>query len=158
MTEKQVKDALKFLCVKYKMNYTFAEFENYMGTNANIETYNYYNKYGCFTIANVAVRGDVDYYHLDSIDQLKDILFSRPPNLGVLTSKNEKQYKEYANNILKYKLRIYDFEPEIWQKHRKSGFLKIPFFWGSEKQILQALADVIEAQIEKNCSFFGIKV
>ena len=45
MTEKQVKDALKFLCVKYKMNYTFAEFENYMGTNANIETYNYYNKY-----------------------------------------------------------------------------------------------------------------
>ncbi len=158
MTEEKVKNILGFLCLKYKMTYALGEHENYMGTNAVLRTYSYYNKFGCFTIADVPVRGDVMYYRLDSVDQIADILLSPSPNLGVLTQKNEKAYREYDENISKHKLQIFDFEPEIWEKHRKTGFLKMPFFWGTDKQILQALADVIEAQIEKYGSCFGIKV
>ena len=158
MTEEKVKNILGFLCLKYKMNYSFVEYENYLGTNADLLTYSYYNEFGCFTIAHVPVRGDVMYYRLDSIDQITDIILTHPLDLGVLTQKNEKKYREYSDNISKHKLSIFDFEPEIWAKHRKTGFLKIPFFWGTDKQILQALAVVIETQIKKYGSFFGIKV
>lgn len=158
MDEEKVKGILGFLCSKYKMTYDFSEFENYLGTNATIQIYSYYNGFGCFSVANVPVRGEVMYYRLDSIDQIKDIILSRPPNLGVLTQQNEKLYREYFDNISKHKLQIFDFEPEVWDKYRKTGFLKIPFFLGTDKQILQALAAVIETQIKKGGSFFGIKV
>lgn len=39
-----------------------------------------------------------------------------------------------------------------------TAFLGIPFFWGTDKQVLCALAEVIETQIQKQGSFFGIKV
>ncbi len=157
-TEEQVKNILGFLCLKYKMNYSLGEYENYLGTNAVLLTYSYYNEFGCFTIAHVPVRGEVTYYRLDSIDQITDIILRHDLNLGVITPKNEKKFREHSQNILKHELSIFDFEPEIWAKHRKTGFLKIPFSWGTDKQILKALADVIKTQIEKYGSFFGIKV
>ena len=134
------------------------EYEDYLGTNAVLLTYSYYNEFGCFTIAHVPVRGEVTYYRLDSIDQITDIILRHDLNLGVITPKNEKKFREHSQNILKHELSIFDFEPEIWAKHRKTGFLKIPFSWGTDKQILKALADVIKTQIEKYGSFFGIKV
>lgn len=158
MDEEKVKEILGFLRSKYKMTYNFCEFENYLGSNAAIQIYSYYNEFGCFAVANVPVRGEVMYYRLDSVNQIKDVILSCPPNLGVLTHQNEKLYREYFANISKHELHIFDFEPEIWERHRKTGFLKIPFFWGTDTQILQALADVIETQIKKSGSFFGIKV
>lgn len=158
MDEDKVKKNLDFLCSKYQMKYALGEFEHYLGTNAVLVTYSYYNEFGCFTIANVPVRGDVTYYRLDSVDQIKDVILSGSPDLGVLTQQNEKLSRAYDDYISKRRLQIFDFEPEIWDKHSKTGFLKLPFFWGTDKQILQALADVIETQIEKYSSFFGIKV
>lgn len=158
MNEEKVKNILGFLVLKYKMDYVFYEFKNYLGTNATMVTYSYYNKFGCFTIANIPVRGDVQYYRFNRVEQIKDMVLLRSTDLGVLTKNNEMAYREYFDNISKYELNIFDFEPEIWYKHRHGGFLKIPFFWGTDKQILQALADVIETQIKKNGSFFGIKV
>ena len=114
MTEEKVKNILGFLCLKYKMNYSFGEYENYLGTNADLLTYSYYNEFGCFTIAHVPVLWDVMYYRLDSIDQITDIILTHPLDLGVLTQKNEKKYREYSDNISKHKLSIFDFEPEIW--------------------------------------------
>lgn len=107
MTEKNVKDVLDFLCERYRMMYTYAEFEHYLGTNACIETYNYHNKYGCFTISNVAVRGEIDFYHLNSIDQLKDFLCSTPPEFRKLTPENEEKYREYADSFSKCNVRIF---------------------------------------------------
>ncbi len=135
-----VKKYLSFLSDKYKMTYAFGEFDNYLGRNVAILTYSFYNEFGCFTIATVPAVGDVMYYHLKSVDHIPKLIVSGDYDLN------------------QFVLNVFDYEPEIWEKHRRSGFLKIPFFWGSEKQILRALAEVIEIQIQKHDSFFGIKV
>ena len=161
MTEKIVEDNLDFLCEQYGFNYTFAEFENYLNTNIGIDTYSYHNEYGCFTITNFAARGEIDYICLDNIQSLKDFLCPKYPDEWSTYNKELMQYLkvQYLEERGKHEINIFNTEPEIWEKHRrKFGFLKIPFFWGSNKQVFKALAEVIEAQIEKNGSFFGIKV
>lgn len=140
MDEKIIKKYFGFLNDKYKMAYDCGSFDNYLGRAAAILTYSYYNEFGCFTIANVPVVGDVMYYRLKCVDHIPKFIVSG----------------DYDTS--QFKLDIFNYEPEIWEKHRKSGFLKIPFFWGSEKQVLRALAEVIETQIQKYGSFFGIKV
>lgn len=153
MTEENVRKSLDFLCLKYNMSYSLGEYENYLKRNAWLFTYSYYNDFGCFTITNIPVVGDVSYYRLDSIYQISDILLDTDA-----LDENPEADKIYSDNIKKHTLSIFDFEPEIWEKHKKTAFLGIPFFWGTDKQVLRALAEVIETQIQKQGSFFGIKV
>lgn len=149
MTEKTAKDALRFLCDKYGMNYTFAEFENYLGTNISIETYSYHNENGCFTITNFAARGEVEYLHFNSVGLLKNYLFSE--YLGDWNLNNDK-LRKYYDEKLSHKIRIFEYEPEIWKKH------KVKTFFGGYKKELNILAEVIQTQIDKHSEFFGIKV
>lgn len=88
---------------------------------------------GCFSVYNLTQRDEVAFYFSrkfsDNIDELKEKSIS-----------------------------IESVEKDIWEKHRKTGFLKIPFFWGSNMQVFRALAEVIKTQIEKYGSFFEISV
>lgn len=98
-----------------------------------VDIYSFYNESGCFSVYNLIQRDEVDFYYA----------------------------KKFSNDItcLKEKIiSIESVEKEIWGRHRKTGFLGIPFFWGSNKQVFRALADVIKAQIDKHREFFGTKV
>lgn len=133
MTEKNVKDALDFLCKDYGLKYTFQKFEKYPFGNWCVDMYSFYNESGCFSVYNLTQRDEVAFYFSrkfsDNIDELKEKSIS-----------------------------IESVEKDIWEKHRKTGFLKIPFFWGSNMQVFRALAEVIKTQIEKYGSFFEISV
>ena len=155
MTEDLVQKILGFLCSKYHMTYSFAENKKYWGEDLYIGTYSFYNQFGCFTIANIPVIGEKNYYRLDSVDRVSDILNGEGGQLKVLTQDNQ------AADDLCYNrnVGVYTFETKIWTKHViTKGLLRIPFLWFTDKQELLALADVIEAQIKKYHSFFGIKV
>lgn len=133
MTEKIVKDALDFLCKDYGLNYAFQRFEKYPFGNWCVDMYSFYNESGCFSVYNLTQRDEVDFYYA----------------------------RKFSSNIDELKgksISIESVEKDIWEKHRKTGFLKIPFFWGSNKQVFRALAEVIKAQIDKHGEFFGIKV
>lgn len=133
MTEKTVKDALDFLCKQYGLNYSFQRFEKHPFGNWCADMYSFYNESGCFSIYNLIQRDEIDFYFA----------------------------KKFSNNITELKEKIVlieSVEKDIWERHKKTGFLKLPFFWGSNKQVIRALAEVIKAQIEKTGQFFGIKV
>ena len=155
MTEDLVQKILGFLCSKYHMTYSFAENEKYWGGDVYIGTYSYYNEFGCFTIANVPVIGQTNYYRLNSVDLVSNILNGEGGDFKVLTQDDQAVDDQcYNRNVA-----VYTFEPKIWTKHViTKGLLRIPFLWGTDRQELLALADVIEAQIKKYHSFFGIKV
>lgn len=150
-TEEKVKKYLWFLIEKYGMSYVREDFEVWDGWEKG--TYSFYNDNGCFTIEQSDPRDGVGYFRLDSIHSLKDFVLSEPPD-------NEEEQRQYVDERRKHYeyINIFDVEPEIWEKHKRSGFLKMPFFWGSAKQVLRGLAEVIETQIQKTGQFFGIKV
>jgi len=138
MTEEQVKKHLSFLIQKYNMKYARQDFKNH--DPMITETYSFYNENGCFTISNLAQRGDVDYIYLDNIELLKDYMFS---------SYSEKQ-KSYIN--------ITSAEKQIWDKYESGRLFKKIFFWNNTNKVLSALAEVIEEQIIKSGQFYGVKI
>ena len=71
MNEEKVKKYLGFLEKKYHMNYNYALFDNYLGTNAKLQTFTFYNDNGCFLIHDVPVKGEVEYVYLDDIEIVK---------------------------------------------------------------------------------------
>lgn len=139
MTEKIVKESLGFLFQKHGMLYDYREKQNYMGY-CDLRCFTYYNNDGCFTITDLTQSDDVDFVRLGDIRLLDSYISS--------------SYSQKQKNIV----RIFEYEPEIWARHKKKGFLKIPFFWGSNKQVLRALSEVIDHQIQSTGQFFGIKV
>lgn len=149
MNERTIKEVLDFLSIGYGLKYTFSKFENYLGTNLSIDTYSYHNENGCFTITNFAVRGEIEYLRLDNVYSLKDYLFSKYSGNNNL---DNEELRRYYDEKLNHKIRIFDYEPAIWKKHR------LKLFFGRHKTELQALAEVIQAQIDKHGEFFGIKV
>lgn len=94
------------------------------------------------------MRGEVDYIRLSSIDSLKGYLFSNYSGDRL----NNEELRRYYDEKLSHKINIFEYEPEIWKKH------KIKLFFGGYKKEFQVLAEVIETQIQKTGQFFGIKV
>ncbi|MCL2817596.1 MAG: hypothetical protein FWD39_04330 [Clostridiales bacterium] len=154
MDENKVKKYLWFLVEKYGMSYDYQGFKDYRpGGLGFTEIYSFCNESGCFTIMEPQ-SDDVSYICLDSIDLLKIfILWQTADN-----KEEREKYEQYFDEKQIHYINIFDVEPEIWKKHRRSGFLKIPFLWGTDKQVLRGLAEVIETQIKKTGQFFGIKV
>lgn len=140
MREQIVKDALDFLCEDYEFHYRFAQFENYLNQHLPIMTYSYYNENGCFTITEFEPRHEVTYLHLDTVDSVKEY------------------FSWNYSKKLQREVNIFDIEPDIWNRRGKICGIPNLFFWGSDKKILKALAEVIQVQIEKNGAFFEIKV
>lgn len=73
MTEKQVKEALDFLCQKYGMCYDYREKQNYAGYR-DLRCFSYYNKDGCFTITDLTQSDDVEFVCLDDIGLLDNYI------------------------------------------------------------------------------------
>lgn len=138
MTELIVKSNLSFLIEKYEMFYIRKDFK--INDSLVTETYSFYNENGCFTISNFSPRGEVDYIRLDGINSLKKYLS---------LDYNEKR---------KFIIDITSVEKEIWSKHSKLLFFKNPLFWLNSRNVLKALAEVIETEIKKTGQFYGIKV
>ncbi len=138
--EEIIKKNLDFLCVKYGMKYSSHIFENYLGKNASLDTYSYYNENGCFSVLSIEARGDLNFAYFNSIDFLK--MYVEPEFMG----------------RHKYKINVFETEKGIWEQHEKIFFFKNPFFWWNKNRIFRALAEVIEVQIVKTGQFYGIKV
>lgn len=139
MKELQVKKNLDFLCLDYNLKYKASEFTNYLSTNGSVETYSYYNDFGCFTISNFAVKGELDYLVFKSIDEMQQCFLSKA-------------------SISNFLINIFNYEQEIWKKNQKLLFFKNPFCWLNTNKTLRVLSEVIKSQIKKNGNFFGIKI
>lgn len=103
MTEKQVKEALDFLCQKYGMCYDYREKQNYAGYR-DLRCFSYYNKDGCFTITDLTQSDDVEFVCLDDIGLLDNYILS--------------PYSEKLKNIV----RILSMSLKFGQGIRKKGF------------------------------------
>jgi hypothetical protein len=139
MNEEQVKKYLGFLNEKYHMNYIYNVFDNYLGTNAILQTFTFYNNYGCFVIHDVPVKGEVEYVCLDDIKMLN-------------------KYGNKPSSVKKQVIDVSSVKKEIWERYQKIGPFKNPFFWTNNNSVLKVLAKVIEKQIQETGKFYGIKV
>lgn len=124
---------LGFLVKDYGIKYAYQDFKNCYGGNWRVYTHCFYNESGCFTIHYLPQRGELDFYFA-------------------------KEFSNVRENLCERLIDINSVEKEIWKKHEKLLFFKDPFFWWNNKKILQALAEVIKAQIKKRGEFFGVKV
>ena len=122
---------MDFLCLDYNLKYKASEFTNYLSTNGSVETYSYYNDFGCFTISNFAVKGELDYLVFKSIDDMQQCFLSKA-------------------SISNFLINIFNYEQEIWKKN--------PFYWLNTNKTLRVLSEVIKSQIKKNGNFFGIEI
>lgn len=138
--EEIVKKNLDFLCNKHGMKYSKLTFQNYLGRDMSLDTYNYYNENGCFSVLSIEVRGDLNFACFDSISFL--YTYASP---------------EFMKSH-KYKINVTKIEKEIWKKHEKIFFFKNPFFWWSNRRVFRALREVIENQIKKTSQFYGINI
>lgn len=138
--EEIVKKNLDFLCSKYGMKFSKLTFQNFLGSYAPLDTYNYYNDSGCFSVLSIEVRGDLNFAYFDTISSL--YTYVRPEIM----------------DRHKYKIDVTKNEKEIWEKHQKILFIKNPFFWWSKKRIFRALREVIEKQIRQTGQFYGVKL
>ena len=59
---KTILKVLGFLVKKYQMSYKFQSFDEYLGFSGPINTYNFYNEKGCFTLCQVVQRGEWGWY------------------------------------------------------------------------------------------------
>lgn len=139
MNEETVKEYLGFLIIKYHMNYQYNVFDKYLGTNAILQTYTFYNNGGCFVIHDVPVKGEVEYIMLDDIKMVT-------------------QYGKKPSDVKKRIIDITSVEKKIWERHENFGPFKNPFFWLNNNSVLKVLARVIEKQIRETGQFYGIMV
>lgn len=59
---------LGFLVDEYQMKYMFQTFNEYLGFHGPINTYSFYNQYGCFTLLQVVQRGEWSWHVSGKID------------------------------------------------------------------------------------------
>ena len=128
-----VKEELSSLAQKYGLKYQCQDFENCYGGDWWVCTHSLYNESGCFTIHCLPQRAEVEFYFAERF------------------SRNRSQLCDQEINV-------YEFEKEIWEKDRKIGSFKIPFYYWNRDRIIKALIKVITALIEKNNEFFGVKI
>ena len=53
---------LDFLTKEYGMTFEFQTFEDYNGFCGPIDTYSFYNDFGCFTLHNIVQKGEWHWY------------------------------------------------------------------------------------------------
>jgi len=139
MIEKTILRYLGFLIEEYHLKYDYSIFEEYLGTNATLQTFTFYNNNGCFVVHDVPVKGELRFIYLSNINLLGQ--YAKKPS-------------SVKNSVIDVRL----IEKEIWEKHEKILFFNNPFFWWDKKKVLCALQEIIRIQIEKTGMFFGIKV
>ena len=122
------------LAEKYNLSYQYQEFNNCFGGHWFVYTHSLYNDSGCFTIHCVPQRAEVNCY---------------------FTSKFSTDRTELCSGD---QINEFEVEREIWSKNEKIWFLKNPFYYWNEQNIIKTLIEVIEISIEKNNEFFGVKI
>lgn len=137
MNEFYVKRYLDFLCKDYNFKYNSTMFNNYLQTGGSVYVYSYYNSFGCFSISNFAVKGEIGYHVFNSLDDMI-------------------KWFPYSHNYID--VNIFNYERDIWKKNEKILWFYTPFAWKSSKKLLSVLSEVIRSQINKEGEFFGIKV
>lgn len=53
---------LGFLVDIYQMDFKFQSFSEYLGFWGPIDTYSFYNEYGCFTLFHIVQKGELGWY------------------------------------------------------------------------------------------------
>lgn len=122
-----------FLVKDYGLDYKYQEFHNCYNGNWNVYTYSYYNKSGCFTIHSLPQRGELDFYYAE-------------------------RFSTNLNELYEKMINISSIEKNIWEKYTKIGIFNNPFFWWSNRKVLETLAEVLKVHISKYGEFFDIKV
>lgn len=123
----------EFLVKDYGLSYSYQEFHNCYGGNTTVFTYSFYNGSGCFTIHEMPVRGELDFY------------FSR-------------HYSTVQQELYEKIIDISTMEADIWRRRTKILFFNNPFFWNDKNKVLSLLAEVLKIHIAKYNEFFGIKI
>ena len=128
----EINELFGFLIKDYGLSYEYQRFENCFGGNWIVITHSFYNNSGCFTIHSTLQR-EMDFYYSTKFSTDRDVLCERGVDITTI-------------------------EPEIWKKHSKIWIFERPFFWCSDKRVLNALAEALKVHLEKNNDFFGIQV
>lgn len=122
-----------FLVNDYGLNYKYQQFSNCWGLGYFVNTYSFYNYSGCFTIQHTLQSNEIDFYH------------------SFRFSTNREELCEKG-------IDIFSIEPEIWEKSEKIWLFKKPFYWWSNKNLLNTLSKVLKIHISKYNNFFDIQV
>lgn len=121
------------LAKKYNLNYQYQDFKNFFGGNWWVYTHSLYNNSGCFTIHCLPQRGEIDFYFADKFS----------------TDRNE---------LCEKSINVYETEKEIWKNNAKIWFIKNPFYYLNQDNVIKTLIEIIKISIEKNNEFFGVKI
>ena len=130
------------------LEYSRRRFKKCHNGNRYADTYSFYNESGCFTIYKSSERDGWDFYYA-------------------------KKYSKDIKELLDEHLDIYSVEREMWEDYRNAtdeaheaaekevnGVSADEMFrlqWKAERVMLETLAEVINVQMEKQGSFFGVK-
>lgn len=117
-----------FLVKEYDLKYSFQMFQNYPFGNWSVDMHSYYNDSGCFSIYNLAQRGEMDFYYA-------------------------KKFSANIAELMEQSVAIDSIGQEIWSKAKKK-FL----FGYRHSLFIKTLAEVIKSQIEQHGEFYGVKV
>lgn len=123
-----IKKQFEFLVKDYNLKYSFHRFENFPFGNWSVDMHSYYNDNGCFSIYNIAQRGEIDYYYA-------------------------KKYSSLIKELMERRIDVEAMGKEIWEKLRKKFLFKY-----RHKLFNKTLAEVIKTQIEQHGEFYGIKI
>ena len=126
----------EFLVKRYGFKHSYQEFPNGYDRNVFVITHSFYNDNGCFTIHYAAQICELSFFRSKRFGETLDQLTER--------------------NIC---AEVFSAEKDIWDKYNKL-FWRIPnpFFEYNISKNLKALAEVIQAQIDKTGKFFGISI
>lgn len=67
---------LGFLVTEYDFSFKFQTFENYRGFCGPVDTYSFYNNYGCFTLHNIVQKGEWGWFLSDKFSDNQYALLS----------------------------------------------------------------------------------
>lgn len=129
MKQKYEKELIR-IAKKYNINYLKQKFNNCFGGYWYVETYSLYNENGCFTIHYLGQRNELDFYITPTISNTREELTQNP-------------------------VKVTEYEKDFWEEELpKLNVYSLSY--GSK--FLNLLTKVIELQISKNGSLFGIKI
>ena len=98
---KKVLKFLGFLTEEYNLQFSFQSFPNYYNFYGPMDTYSFYNKYGCLTIHNAVQRGESAVYMSDKFytDQYK--LMQREISIAEYSTKWYWTFKGWLKGVAK---------------------------------------------------------
>lgn len=79
---------LGFLLDEYGLKFQFQTFDDYQGFYGPIDTYSFYNEYGCFTLHNIVQRGEWSWFLSKEFSKSQYELLEKKidPNLYISTN------------------------------------------------------------------------